>query len=150
MLANRLVIGAEADVTVPAYPNPVTGLGIGGATALSPLSGAETYSDNVLASGTARARIGYAPSNWLYYATGGLAWSAEEFKLTQAASGTTESEYRARLGWAASAGIEGPVAPHWTARLEYLYTGYGYSSVTFPRVGSGLIPIFRSKSCAWA
>jgi high affinity Mn2+ porin len=35
------------------------------------------------------------------------------------------------LGWAAGAGVEVPVAPHWTARLEYLFTDYGISSVTF-------------------
>jgi high affinity Mn2+ porin len=28
--------------------------------------------------------------------------------------------------------MEGPVAPHWTGRVEYLLTGYGFSSVTFP------------------
>ena len=135
MFPNRFVIGAEADATFPAYPSPVTGLGIGGTSALSPSGIAESYSDNVLASGTVRARIGYAPSNWLYYATGGLAWSADHFTLTEVASGTAKSEFAGRLGWAAGAGIEGPVAPHWTARLEYLYTGYGYSSVTFPALG---------------
>ena len=36
-----------------------------------------------------------------------------------------------RLGWAAGAGVEMPVAPHWTAKFEYLYTDYGSSSVTF-------------------
>jgi len=35
------------------------------------------------------------------------------------------------LGWAAGAGVEVPVAPHWTARLEYLFTDYGSSSVPF-------------------
>ena len=36
-----------------------------------------------------------------------------------------------RLGWAAGAGVEAPVAPHWTARLEYLFTDYGNSGTTF-------------------
>ena len=36
-----------------------------------------------------------------------------------------------RLGWAAGVGIEAPVAPHWTARLEYLFTDYGNSNVLF-------------------
>ncbi len=43
-----------------------------------------------------------------------------------------------RLGWAAGAGAEVPVAPHWTARLEYLFTGYGYSGVTFPARGAAV------------
>ncbi len=136
MLANRFVIGAEADATFPAYPNPTTSLGIGGTSALSPSAGAaETYSENVLASGTVRTRIGYAAGNWLIYATGGLAWTSDQFTLTRVVNGTTETAFIARLGWAAGAGIEGPIAPHWTARVEYLYTDYGYSSVTFPALG---------------
>jgi high affinity Mn2+ porin len=130
MLANRVVIGIEADATFPAFPDPVTGLSIGGASTL--LNGRETYSENVLASGTVRSRIGYAPGSWLYYATGGLAWTANETSLTQIASGVTESSQPWRLGWAAGAGVEGPVAPHWTGRVEYLFTDYGSASVTFP------------------
>ncbi|MGO9172930.1 MAG: carbohydrate porin [Rhodomicrobium sp.] len=135
MFPNRIVIGAEADVTFPAYPNPA-GLSIGGSSTFSSHSlSPESYSDNVFASGTVRGRIGYAPGNWLYYATGGLAWTSDQFTLSQLPNGPTESSFMARLGWAAGAGIEGPVAPHWTARLEYLYTGYGNSSVTFPALG---------------
>jgi high affinity Mn2+ porin len=130
MLANRLVIGAEADATFPALPDPVTGLSIGGASKL--LNGAESYSENVLTSGTVRARIGYAPGNWLFYATGGLAWTVNETSLTQIASGIKESTQHWRLGWAAGAGVEGPIAPHWTGRVEYLFTDYDSASVTFP------------------
>jgi high affinity Mn2+ porin len=130
MLANHLVIGAEVDVSFPAYPDPVTGLAIGGSATV--LNGAESYSENVLASGTARIRIGYAPRDWLYYVTGGLAWSDNEVTLTQAASGATETRSLSRWGWAAGGGVEAPIMPRWTARLEYLYTGYGSDDVTFP------------------
>ncbi len=135
MFPNRIVIGAEADATLPAFPNPA-GLSIGGISNFSShTSGAENYSENIYASGTVRARIGYAPGNWLFYATGGLAWTSDQFTLTQIATATAESSFQARVGWAAGAGIEGPILPHWTARLEYLYTGYGKSSVTFPALG---------------
>ena len=133
MLANRVVIGAEADASFPAYPDPITGLSIGGISTL--LHGTESYGENVFASGALRARIGYAPGNWLYYATGGLAWTDDQFSLIQTASGVTASSFMFRLGWAAGAGIEGPIAPHWTARLEYLFKDYGSSSVTFPPAG---------------
>ena len=89
----------------------------------------------MLSSGTVRGRIGYAPGNWLFYATGGFAWTYDQLTLTQLASGTTESPFLWRLGWAAGAGVEVPVAPHWTARLEYLFTDYGTSSVTFASAG---------------
>jgi len=130
MLPNRLVIGAEADASFPNFPN-LAGISIGGTSTLSaPSVGQETYSETVLSFGTVRGRIGYAPGNWLFYATGGFAWTYDQLTLTT--SGTTESPFLWRLGWAAGAGVEFPVAPHWTARVEYLFTDYGISSVTFP------------------
>ena len=130
MLPNRLVIGAEADASFPNFPN-LAGISIGGTSTLSaPSVGQETYSETVLSFGTVRGRIGYAPGNWLFYATGGFTWTYDQLTLTT--SGTTESPFLWRLGWAAGAGVEFPVAPHWTARVEYLFTDYGISSVTFP------------------
>jgi len=131
MLPNRTVIGAEADVTFAAFPNSA-GISIGNAANLtSPTLGAETFSETVLASGTVRGRIGYAPGGWLYYATGGFAWTYNRQSLTQLASGATESPFLWRLGFAAGAGVEAQVAPHWTARLEYLFTDFGNSGTTF-------------------
>jgi high affinity Mn2+ porin len=134
MLPNRIVIGVETDASFPAFPN-LAGISIGGtSTFTSPTIGAESYSETVLSSGTVRGRIGYAPGNWLFYATGGFAWTYDQLSLTQLASGTTESPFLWRLGWAAGAGVEVPVAKNWTARLEYLFTDYGISRATFPGV----------------
>jgi len=85
----------------------------------------------VLTSGTVRGRIGYAPGSWLFYTTGGFAWTYNQLSLTQLASGATESPFLWRLGFAAGVGVEAPIAPHWTARLEYLFTDFGNSSTTF-------------------
>jgi len=132
MLPNRVVVGAEADVTFPGFPN-AAGISIGGTSNLiSPTGGAELFSETVLTSGTVRGRIGYAPGSWLFYATGGFAWTYNQQKLTQLGTAATESPFLWRLGVATGAGIEVPVAPHWTARLEYLFTDYGRTSVTFP------------------
>ena len=134
MLPNRIVIGVETDASFPAFPN-LAGISIGGtSTFTSPTIGAESYSETVLSSGTVRGRIGFAPGNWLFYATGGFAWTYDQLSLTQLASGTTESPFLWRLGWAAGAGVEVPVAKNWTARLEYLFTDYGISRATFPGV----------------
>ena len=86
----------------------------------------------MLSFGTVRGRIGYASGNWLFYATGGFAWTYDRLTLTQLASGTTESPFLWRLGWVAGIGVEVSVAPHWTANLEYLFTDYSNSSVAFP------------------
>jgi high affinity Mn2+ porin len=141
MLANRFVVGAEADASFPSFPN-LAGISIGGTSTLtSPTNGAETFGENMLAFGTVRGRIGYAPnhflgtSNWLFYATGGFAWAYDQQAVTQLATGTTDMPFLWRFGWAAGAGIEAPVAPHWTARLEYLFTDYGNSTAAFANAG---------------
>ncbi len=131
MLPNRIVVGAEADVNFPGFPNSA-GISIGGASNLtSPTLGAETFSETVLTSGTVRGRVGYAPGSWLFYATGGFAWTYDRLTFMQLATGASEQPFLWRLGFAAGAGVEAPIAPHWTARLEYLFTGYGNSSTTF-------------------
>jgi high affinity Mn2+ porin len=132
---NRFIVGAEIDASFPSFLNP-GGISIGGTSTLfAPSIGAETFSETMLSSGTVRGRIGYAPGNWLFYATGGLAWTYDQMTLTQLASGGTAMPFLWRFGWVAGAGVEVPVAPHWTARLEYLFTDYGISSVTFPATG---------------
>ena len=68
LLPSRLLLGIEADVS---FPNTV------GGTALfsSPATGLASYAEQVEMSGTVRGRFGYAPGDWLFYATGGFAWS---------------------------------------------------------------------------
>jgi outer membrane immunogenic protein len=78
--------------------------------------------------GTLRGRIGHtagAAGNWLIYGTGGLAvGDVHGWDSLFPASGT---EFRA--GWTVGAGIETSFAPHWTAKLEYLYVDLGKSHV---------------------
>jgi high affinity Mn2+ porin len=127
MLANRVVIGVEADANASSFNN-YAGNRIG--NTIPVLGGAATYGDNVFSSGTVRGRIGYAPGNWLFYATGGFAWTHEQYVLTSANG--TDSSFQQRTGWVAGAGVEGPLIPNWTVKAEYLYTGYGNRSIDFP------------------
>ena len=128
-------MGAEIDASFPSFPNSA-GISIGGSSALFvPSGGAETFSETVLSFGTVRGRIGYAPGNWLFYATGGLAWTYDHLTLTPSASEVAAAPFLWRFGWAAGAGVEVPVAPRWSARLEYLFTDYAISSVTLPFMG---------------
>ena len=131
VLPSHIVIGAEADVTFPGFPDSA-GVSIGGTSNLSSATfGAETFRETVLTSGTVRGRVGYAAGSWLFYATGGFAWSYNHQTLTQVTSGAAELPFLWRLGWAAGAGLEVPVTPHWSARLEYLFTDYGNSGTRF-------------------
>lgn len=130
MFANRFVVGVVADVSFPAWPN-LSGISVGGSSNLVSASGPDIYSDQLLAFGTLRGRIGYAPGNWLFYATGGAAWSYDQISLASA----SETPQLFRLGWAAGIGTEVAIGKNWSASLEYLYTRYGLASVAFPSVG---------------
>lgn len=135
MLPDRLVVGAVGDASFPSFRNE-TGISIGGTSTLAePPIGLESYSETVLSFGTLRGRIGYAPGNWLFYATGGFAWAYDQVSLTPAATGITESHLLWRFGGAAGAGIEAPVAPHWTASVEYLVLPFGRAGADFVSTG---------------
>ncbi len=147
VLPNRILLGAEVDAsfpsfqTVPSGVNPF-GLSFGGISAFtSPTLGPVNLAETMLASGTVRGRIGYAPGQWLFYATGGFAWTYNEQSLTEIPSGLlSQTVFLWRLGWAAGGGVEVPIAPHWAARLEYLYTGYGDRNTSY-FLGGSLQPI---------
>jgi outer membrane immunogenic protein len=96
--------------------------------------------------GTARGRIGWlSPGGSLWYATGGLAWGRVEQNLVVtgdsffAAAPTTvgsvtQNFSQDKVGWTIGAGIETPIAPHWTAKAEYLYVDLGkfYTAFSSP------------------
>ena len=137
VLPNRLVVGVVADVSAPSFPNH-DGISIGGMSAfISSSLGAETYSETMKIFGTVRGRVGYAPGNWLFYATGGYAWTYNQAMVDQIGSGPTDSPFLWRFGWVAGGGVEFPIKPHWTASLEYLYTHYSHTGTFFPNAGQG-------------
>jgi high affinity Mn2+ porin len=123
-LPSGLLFGVEADFSFPNYftSNLVV------STIATPRSDVAELWDYVA---TARGRVGYANGSWLVYATGGLAWAGERFVNTPAID-NEEKVLNTRLGWVAGAGVEYGFAPHWSVRLEYLYSQFGHADVTFP------------------
>jgi high affinity Mn2+ porin len=118
-----LLLGVEADLT---FPNSLH--------SNSQMSIISTPRNDFIEDwdyiGTVRGRIGYAASHWLLYATGGFAYMGERFTLMPA-NGLTTKILDVRRGWVAGAGVEYAFAPHWTARLEYLYHQFDRPNVTF-------------------
>jgi high affinity Mn2+ porin len=135
MLPNHILLGAEADIS---FPSTIEG----SQTFSSVSTGQASFAEQAQFFGTLRGRLGYAPGNWLIYATGGFAFSYDEFTRTQltgmpvggtATPGTVENRFMVpRTGWTAGAGVEVALASQWSARLEYLYTQFNSRSVTFP------------------
>jgi high affinity Mn2+ porin len=129
----RIVLGAEADIWFPGTLD-------GGQDFSSRVVGAANYNDTIEMAGTVRGRVGYDINHWLYYATGGFAWTYDQFTRTRltdsltgsAPAGTIETSFLGRIGWTVGAGVEAPIAPGWAARLEYLYSQYGNAGVLFP------------------
>src|SRR5665647_1364523 len=143
---SRLVLGFETDVSSPNSDVVIPYSVRGSQTVTSPLTGQVTYGEAVIHYGTARARLGYAFDHFLLYGTGGLAWTYDQATRTQVAGtsfggfatpGTVDTRLLWRLGWAAGAGVEIPLAGNWTAKTEYLSTGFGRKGMTFPTAAAG-------------
>jgi high affinity Mn2+ porin len=124
LLPSRLLVGVEGDISFPNF------LDDGIVTSRPTSTGSVTEKLDFVSS--ARGRIGYAFDHWLFYATGGLAWSQARFLEDPGLTGNEDKILRMRAGWALGAGAELAIAPGWTARLEYLYDRLGKSSGTFP------------------
>jgi high affinity Mn2+ porin len=125
--ASGLLVGVEADLT---FPNYITSNSITSRIATPRNDFVEQWDY----AGTLRGRLGYAQRHWLVYATGGLAYAGERF-INAPDIGVDEKHIGVRLGWAAGAGFEYAFAPHWTVRLEYLYSQFGRANVALSPSG---------------
>jgi outer membrane immunogenic protein len=81
--------------------------------------------------GTVRGRAGYSFNNVLFYGTGGLAFG----ELRGETFGLSESHTTA--GWTAGVGAEFGFAPHWTAKVEYLYVDLSDNRFTITGAQNG-------------
>jgi high affinity Mn2+ porin len=139
LTASRWLFGVRTDISFPSF--------VGGNRTFSLVpTGTVNNLERVEFSGNVLGRVGFAPSfgasHWLFYATGGLAFSYDQFSRTQlagtpvggtAAPGMIENAFMTpRVGGAVGAGVEVALAVHWTAQLQYLFTDYGTTTVTFP------------------
>jgi high affinity Mn2+ porin len=134
------MLGFEADASFPNSDVLIPFSVKGSQTVASPFTGQVTYGEAVAYYGSVRARVGYAFDHFLLYGTGGLAFTFDQVTRTQIAGvpaggsatpGTVDLVQPWRLGWAAGAGVEIPVAANWSAKAEYLWTGFGRQSVAF-------------------
>jgi opacity protein-like surface antigen len=129
MMPSRVVIGLSADVS-------------SGGTRVNTASDASGVSANqtvVFDSEAVRARLGYAVDNFLFYGTGGWAWSNNQYirtqltgTLHQATAGTDEAVNTYLSGWTAGAGMAYAFAQSWNVFAEYRYTSYGSSTIALP------------------
>jgi high affinity Mn2+ porin len=125
VMLGRWLLGVEADISFPNYlSNDDLAVMRVGAT------GMVDHQIDYL--GTLRGRLGYAFDRWLVYGTGGFAFSQARFEQAPAAGGEDNRQLRTLTGWTIGGGAETALSPHWTLRLEYLYSNLGSGGVVFP------------------
>ncbi|HWK94854.1 MAG TPA: outer membrane protein [Pseudolabrys sp.] len=82
--------------------------------------------------GTLRGRVGMAvgsTGNFLLYGTGGWAWGRLNIQTVHPTVGTNGTS-KTPNGWTAGGGVEWGFLPNWSAKLEYLYVGFGTNTYT--------------------
>jgi len=107
---NNFVFGLEADVAA-------------GGLRRTFVNGADSYRASVPFLSSVRARAGLAADRALFYVTGGLGVATLQDRWIIGGVTTTASSTRA--GYTLGAGVEYAFTPNWTAKIEYLYYGFG-------------------------
>jgi len=116
-------------------------------------TGFETFAEKLQWLGTLRGRIGYAPGQWLFYATGGLAYGRVTENGNMAATGffsafvpgsppcptgvcpvASFSNSVTKAGWTIGVGTERAIDGHWSLKAEYLYVDLGTANTAFTGV----------------
>jgi outer membrane immunogenic protein len=126
------VFGLETDFQATGETDTGT---CGAPTCVSPIDGSGARVKNGYPYfGTFRGRIGWDPSQWLFYVTGGLAYAETTRAINQL--GVVSFQEKAwRVGWTIGGGIEYAFDSHWSVKAEYLYIDYGTGSVTIGNTG---------------
>jgi outer membrane immunogenic protein len=77
---------------------------------------------------TARLRLGWAADKWLFFVTGGAAWSGVEVTAFDPLVPTVTAHHKRTLtGWTAGAGWEYALGYGWSWKSEFLYIDYGWT-----------------------
>jgi len=82
--------------------------------------------------GTLRGRVGMAvgsTGNVLLYGTGGWAWGRLNIQTVHPTVGTNGTSHTPN-GYTVGGGVEWGFLPNWSAKLEYLYVGFGTNTYT--------------------
>jgi outer membrane immunogenic protein len=129
--AGHTVLGLEADID---WSN-ITGSSSGTINFNGAPIGTATLSSTLSSVSTAKARVGYALDNWLFFATGGLAVTNEKSNLTGPIgfvcgtgafnSPPCSSLAELHLGLSAGAGVEYGITQNLSAKGEWIWVGAG-------------------------
>jgi outer membrane immunogenic protein len=98
---------------------------------------------------TARGRVGVAADNWLFFATGGAAFTTlnGNFSFSETFYGSTEavSFANSKTGYTVGAGVEAGLWGNWTLKAEYLYVNLGTVSAIGINAAAGVPQPFTNS-----
>ena len=117
------VYGVVGDITGVKLNDSVTGF-----TATD----SYTFTRKVKSLSALRGRVGYAMSDWLVYATAGVAWADMDktFTTTNASNSFSASGGKNKAGSQVGLGLEKAIDPQWRVGIEYLHTSVDDKSST--------------------
>jgi outer membrane immunogenic protein len=129
---NNIVAGVEGDIEAFDLKgsSTVTGCFLPAPCGI-PFTASSSASTTWLA--TTRGRLGFANNNWLFYGTGGAAFTTLKgnFGITDALGHFESASVSAtKTGFTAGGGVEVGLWQQWSIRAEYLYVGFGRVSTT--------------------
>lgn len=92
---------------------------------------------------TVTGRLGYAWTNWMLYAKGGVAWGGFTYGGSSAGAfpATVNNLSDTPVGWTVGGGVENMITPSWSWKLEYDYLNFGsksYAFTTTPAFGTNV------------
>jgi outer membrane immunogenic protein len=121
--AANWVIGAEGDYSWTDLSSS--------ARLLPPANTLHTFEVKESSFATARARLGYAVDQWLFFVSGGAAWARVDISDSNIPTGGTlfQSVGQTYSGWTVGGGVEYAVTRNWLVKAEYLYADLGSNRV---------------------
>ena len=82
---------------------------------------------------TARLRLGWAAEKWLFFITGGAAWSGVDVTVWEPLAPVITAHHKRTLtGWTVGAGYEYALGYGWSLKSEFLYIDYGWTKFFDP------------------
>jgi outer membrane immunogenic protein len=119
---NSLVVGVEGDWNAADINGSTTDLG-------------RKFSSDIDSFASVRGRIGLAADRFLFFVTGGWAWT--DISHTQELLGVSFTEDTTLDGWTAGAGLEYAFTDRFIGRIEYRHYDFDSKVVNLPPAGEG-------------
>jgi outer membrane immunogenic protein len=130
--SGNYVYGVEGDIEALSLSNSVSSGAVYPCCAPTAFTVTSNISTSWLA--TVRGRLGYAANNWLFFVTGGAAFTDLRgnfaFSDTFANAAESASFSDTKTGYTVGGGVEAGLWGNWSVKAEYLYANFGTLSAT--------------------